>query len=336
MQISIIGAGSWGTALANLLVKNNHQVLLYDVDEKVIAEINNNHTNESKIKNVKLELEVKATTNLKEVLDFSNIVILSVPTKVVRRVLNEIKNNLTEKKVFVNTSKGIEPDTGLRVSEIVYEILTDKLVESFVVLTGPSHAEEVVLGLPTVVTAASNNLSAAKLIQNVFSNDFSFRVYTISDLIGAELGGALKNIYAIASGMLTGLEYGDNARAALITRALVEMERLAVAMGANFKTLSGLVGVGDLIVTTTSYHSRNFQAGLSLAQGNDLQEAVSSIPMVVEGARTTLSAYQMARKLNIETPIIDAVYAILYEEKNVKETIQKLMKRSLKEEFEEL
>lgn len=336
MQISIIGAGSWGTALANLLVKNNHQVLIYDVDEKVILEINNNHTNESKIKNVKLELGVKATNNLNEVLNFSNIIILSVPTKVVRKVLNEIKDNLTEKKIFVNTSKGIEPDTGLRVSEIVYEILTNKLVDSFVVLTGPSHAEEVILGLPTVVTAASSNVSTAKLIQNIFSNDFSFRVYTIKDLIGAELGGALKNIYAIASGMLTGLEYGDNARAALITRALVEMERLAVAMGANYKTLSGLVGVGDLIVTTTSYHSRNFQAGLSLAKGNDLQAAISSIPMVVEGARTTLSAYQMARKLNIETPIIDAVYAVLYDKKDVKKTIQELMKRSLKEEFEEL
>lgn len=336
MKVSIIGAGSWGTALANLLVSNNHQVLIYDVDTKLVEEINNNHTNESKLKGVKIDVNVRATTNLNEVLTFSKIVVLSVPTKVSRIVLNNIKETITESKIFVNTSKGIEPDTGLRISEIVYEILTDKYVESFVALTGPSHAEEVAIGLPTVVTAASNNFESAKLIQQIFSNDFSFRVYTLNDLVGAELGGALKNIYAIASGMLTGLEYGDNARAALITRALVEMERLAVAMGASSKTLSGLVGVGDLIVTTTSYHSRNFQAGLALAKGNNLQEAVSSIPMVVEGARTTLSAYQMARKLNIETPIIDAVYDIIYQEKNVEVTIKALMKRSLKEEFTEL
>ena len=333
MDISIIGAGSWGTALANLLVKNHHQVLIYDVDVKVINEINNLHTNETKLKNVKLESTIKATTDLNDALDFSNIIILSVPTKVARIVLNNIKEMLKSKKIFVNTSKGIEPDTGLRISEIVYEILGD-LVEAFVVLTGPSHAEEVVVGLPTVVSAASNNIEAAKLIQSIFSNDFSFRVYTIDDLVGAELGGSLKNIYAIASGMLTGLKYGDNARAALITRALVEMERLAIAMGASPKTLSGLVGVGDLIVTTTSYHSRNFQAGLSIATGKNLQEAVSSIPMVVEGARTTLSAYQMARKLDIDTPIIDAVYDIIYLQKDVKETIKNLMKRSLKEEFD--
>ena len=333
MNISIIGAGSWGTALANLLVKNHHKVLLFDVDGKIVDEINNLHTNETKLKNAKLENGVKATTNLKEILEFSNIIILSVPTKVSRIVLNNIKSLLQDKKIFVNTSKGIEPDTGLRISEIVYEILGD-LVEDFVVLTGPSHAEEVVIGLPTVVTAASTNPDSAKLIQTLFSNDFSFRVYTINDLVGAELGGSLKNIYAIASGMLTGLKYGDNAKAALITRALVEMERLAVAMGAKKQTLSGLVGVGDLIVTTTSYHSRNFQAGLSIATGKNLQDAVSSIPMVVEGARTTLSAYQMARKLHIETPIIDAVYDIIYLQKDVNETIKNLMKRSLKEEFD--
>lgn len=333
MNVSIIGAGSWGTALANLLVQNGHQVLLYDVDERIIEEINTNHTNQTKLQNAQLSVEVKATNNLATTLDFSNIIILSVPTKVSRIVLQNIKALLKNKKIFVNTSKGIEPGSGLRISEIVYEVLGD-LVEAFVVLTGPSHAEEVVVGLPTVVSAASTDIETAKLIQNIFSNDFSFRVYTIDDLVGAELGGSLKNIYAIASGMLTGLKYGDNARAALITRALVEMERLAVAMGASSKTLSGLVGVGDLIVTTTSYHSRNFQAGLSIATGKNLQDAVSSIPMVVEGARTTLSAYQMARKLNIETPIIDAVYDIIYLQKDVNETIKNLMKRSLKEEFD--
>ncbi len=335
MQISIIGAGSWGTALGNLLVKNKHQVLMYDATIGVVEEINSLHTNKNKLGDIVLEPELKATHSLQEALEYSKIIILSVPTKVVRIVLGNIKKILTEPKVFVNTSKGIEPDTSMRVSEIVYDVIGADLVENFVVLTGPSHAEEVILDLPTLVSVASTDNETAKLVQTIFSNDFNFRVYTIDDLIGAELGGALKNIYAIASGMLTGLEYGDNARAALITRAAVEMERLAIAMGAKSKTLSGLVGIGDLIVTTTSRHSRNFQAGLKLAQGNNLQEAINAIPMTVEGARTTLSAYQVARKLHIETPIIDAVYAVIYEGHDVKTTIKKLMKRSLKDEFTE-
>ena len=333
MRVSVIGAGSWGTALANLLVKNNHEVLVYDVDEAIIEEINTKHTNYSKLKDGVLEVGVIATNDLTKVLEFSNIIVLSVPTKVLRIVLNNIKNIITSKKIFVNTSKGIEPDTCLRISEVVTEVLTDEYIEAFVALTGPSHAEEVILSLPTLVTSVSDNIEAAKLIQTIFSNDFNFRVYTSTDLLGAELGGALKNIYAIASGMLTGVGYGDNARAALITRALVEMQRLALSLGASEKTLLGLSGVGDLIVTTTSYHSRNFQAGLAIAKGKNLKEAVSSIPMVVEGARTTLSAYQMARKQKVETPIIDAVYAVIYEEKDVSETINNLMKRSLKDEF---
>ncbi len=333
MRVSVIGAGSWGTALANLLVKNNHEVLVYDVDEAIIEEINTKHTNYSKLKDGVLEVGVIATNDLTKVLEFSNIIVLSVPTKVLRIVLNNIKNIITSKKIFVNTSKGIEPDTCLRISEVVTEVLTDEYIEAFVALTGPSHAEEVILSLPTLVTSVSDNIEAAKLIQTIFSNDFNFRVYTSNDLLGAELGGALKNIYAIASGMLTGVGYGDNARAALITRALVEMQRLALSLGASEKTLLGLSGVGDLIVTTTSYHSRNFQAGLAIAKGKNLKEAVSSIPMVVEGARTTLSAYQMARKQNVETPIIDAVYAVIYEEKDVSETINDLMRRSLKDEF---
>ena len=333
MKVSVIGAGSWGTALANLLVKNSHEVLVYDVDEKVINEINTNHTNFSKLKDGVLEEGVVATNDLSATLAFSDIIVLSVPTKVLRTVLGNIKRIISSKKIFVNTSKGIEPDTCMRISEVVLDVLTDKYIEAFVALTGPSHAEEVIISLPTLVTAASNNDDAAKLIQEIFSNDLNFRVYTSDDLLGAELGGALKNIYAIASGMLTGIGYGDNARAALICRALAEMQRFTLALGAKEKTLSGLAGIGDLIVTTTSYHSRNFQAGLAIAKGKNLKEALSSISMVVEGARTTLSAYQMARKLNIETPIIDAVYAVIYEENDVSTTINNLMKRSLKNEF---
>ena len=332
MRVSVIGAGSWGTALANLLVKNNHEVLVYDVDEAIIEEINTKHTNYSKLKDGVLEVGVIATNDLTKVLDFSNIIVLSVPTKVLRIVLNNIKNIITSKKIFVNTSKGIEPDTCLRISEVVTEVLTDEYIEAVVALTGPSHAEEVINQLLTVICAVSLNKDAAKKVQSLFNNNKYFRVYTSYDLKGSEICGALKNIYAIASGMLSGCGLGDNAKAGLISRALVEMRRFVVAFGANEDTIYGLTGVGDLVVTTTSMHSRNFQAGYRLATGKYLEETISSMTMVVEGARTVVAAYQYARANNIETPIIDAVYDVLYNKKPVKTAINQLMKRSLKDE----
>ena len=331
-KISVIGAGSWGCALARILGDNGHEVLLYDVDTKTIEEINKFHTNKNKLFEGELPLNVRGTISLNEAVCFSNNILLVVPTKVVRSVLKDINNYLTEKKLFINASKGIEPDTYKRVSEIVNEEINNEYIEGFVALTGPSHAEEVINQKLTMVAAASNVKEHAYKIQKLFNNNVYFRVYRLYDLIGAELGGSLKNVYALGAGICEGLGFGVNARSALITRALIEMKKLAVAMGAKEETLDGLTGMGDLIVTCTSNLSRNYQTGVQIALGNDLNSTLDSMPMVVEGARTCISAYQMARKLNIETPIIDSIYNVLYNRQNPQDVIRDLMSRGLKQE----
>ena len=330
-KISIIGAGSWGTALANILCENNHAVLVYDNDLKTVSDINNLHKIE-KLPGVIIDNSIKATSSIKELLDYSDIIIISVPTKVIRDVLSKIKDEINSPKIFVNTSKGIEPDSFKRISEIVKEVIPKKYFTGFVALTGPSHAEEVVLKLPTTIVSVSECQDHAKLIQNIFSNHINFRVYTGSDLLGSELCGALKNVYAIASGMLEGLGFGDNARAGLITRALVELRRIVIKLGAKPETLFGLTGVGDLIVTTTSHHSRNFQAGVKLAKGSSLEDTINSMSMVVEGVRTCLAAYSIIKKYDIDAPIITAVYRVLYDKIPVAKSLSELFSREFKEE----
>lgn len=331
-KVSIIGAGSWGSALARILGDNHYQVLLYDTDKNTVDEINHFHTNLSKLPVGMLPLKVKATTSIKEVIDFSDIIVLSVPTKVLRSVLNLINEIIDKPKLFVNTSKGLEPDTYLRVSEVLNTTINNHYIKGFVALTGPSHAEEVIRQLPTTICSVSTNKEDAKLIQKIFNNSTYFRVYTGSDLVGSELCSAIKNVYAIASGMLEGCGYGDNARAGLISRALVEMKRIVVAMGGKEDTIYGLTGVGDLVVTTTSHHSRNFQAGVKLAKGSNLTETIASMSMVVEGARTAEAVYEVSKKLNLSTPIIDAVYNVIYRKQSVKKAVAELMNRSLKDE----
>lgn len=331
-QVTVIGAGSWGSALARILGDNGNEVLLYDKDESIIDEINTKHTNISKLPIGNLPQTVKATSDIHQAIAHSDIIVLSVPTKVLRIVLEEIKQVITSKKLFINTSKGLEPKTFLRVSEILYQVIDQKYIQGFVALTGPSHAEEVIRQLPTTICSVSNNREYAIKVQLLFHNSSYFRVYTGSDLIGSELCGAIKNVYAIASGMLEGLGYGDNARAGLISRALVEMRRIVLALGGKEETVFGLTGVGDLVVTTTSHHSRNYQAGLKLAQVNDLEATISSMSMVVEGARTAEAVYEVSKKLHLETPIIDAVYHVIYEKQNVKSAVSELMNRALKDE----
>ena len=331
-KVSIIGAGSWGSALARILGDNHYQVLLYDTDKNTVDEINHFHTNLSKLPVGMLPLKVKATTSIKEVIDFSDIIVFSVPTKVLRSVLNLINEIIDKPKLFVNTSKGLEPDTYLRVSEVLNTTINNHYIKGFVALTGPSHAEEVIRQLPTTICSVSTNKEDAKLIQKIFNNSTYFRVYTGSDLVGSELCSAIKNVYAIASGMLEGCGYGDNARAGLISRALVEMKRIVVAMGGKEDTIYGLTGVGDLVVTTTSHHSRNFQAGVKLAKGSNLAETIASMSMVVEGARTAEAVYEVSKKLNLSTPIIDAVYNVIYRKQSVKKAVAELMNRSLKDE----
>lgn len=331
-KISIIGAGSWGTAQSRILADNGHDVLLFDVDADTVFEINTNHTNISKLGDVKFPASVLATTSIEEAVNYADIIILVVPTAVMRKCLISISKVIQSTKLFVNASKGIEPNTFKRVSEIVYEEIENKYVKGFVALTGPSHAEEVILKLPTFICAASECLENAKIIQSIYSNNTYFRVYTLLDLIGSELGGSLKNIIAIASGMLAGLGYGDNIRAALITRGLTEMIKISVELGAKKETLYGLSGLGDLIVTTMSEHSRNFQAGKKIAQGKDLKQSLKEMTMVVEGARSAMAAYQLVKEKNIDAPIIEAVYDILYNYKDPQTAMSDLMNRKLKSE----
>lgn len=331
-RVAIAGGGSWGTALANLLVDNHHDVLVYDLDQALVDEINQQHTNRSKLGDVVLNEEVKATTNLETLLDFSDVIVLAVPTSVTRIVLSNIKQLLKDRKLFINVAKGLEKDTNDRVSEIVYDEIPKQLIEGFVSLTGPSHAEEVIVKKITSVVAASLDIHHAKRVQHLFSNDTYFRVYTSTDLIGAELGGSLKNIYALASGILDGLGYGINSKSALITRGLIEMKRITVALGGLEETLNGLVGIGDLIVTCMSTFSRNYSAGVMIGGGDDLKTSLSKMTMVVEGVKTCHTAYHLARNLNIETPIIDSVYDILFNEIDPNTVISNLMTRELKSE----
>lgn len=330
--ITVVGAGSWGSGLSLLLSDNKHDVKVYDLDQDVINEINTKHTNEKYLPGAMLPANVVGYTDLGEALKDSEIVLTVVPTKVIRQALKNINQALDHQVIFVNASKGIEPTTFKRVSEIVSEEIDKEKIKGFVALTGPSHAEEVIKRQLTVVSAASENLELAKRVQIIFNNDEYFRVYTLNDLIGAELGGSLKNIIALAAGILAGLGYGDNARAALITRGLAEMRRLAVKVGAKEETLFGLTGIGDLIVTATSLHSRNYQAGFKIGSGKNLKETLASMTMVVEGVRSCEAAYQLAMELNIEMPITFAVYDVIFNEKEPKEVIKKLMQRNLKHE----
>lgn len=330
-KITIIGGGSWGTALANLLIDNQKEVLIYDNNLETVNEINHQHTNASKLKNVCLPASLKATTNLVTALDFSPLIILAVPTSVCRVVLKTINHILKSPKTFCNVSKGLEMVTHKRVSEIVKDEIDGNKLIDYIVLSGPSHAEEVILRKITSVVAASDNLEAAKRIQVTFSNEY-FRVYTSTDLVGVELSGSLKNIFALASGVVDGLGYGINTKAALITRGLIEMKRISMKLGANEATLDGLVGIGDLIVTCTTTLSRNYSAGVCLGEGKTLDETLKEINMVVEGVKTCQSAYFLARELHVETPIIDAIYHILYENSNPEKEIILLMNRKLKNE----
>lgn len=330
--ITVIGAGSWGSALSLILADNHNIVKIYDKNTDLIKEINTNHTNELYLPNSKLPETITGYTNLKEALNECEFVLTVVPTKVIRSVLKEINLQLDHKVIIVNASKGIEPGTFKRVSEIVFEEINSNKLEGFVALTGPSHAEEVIKRQLTVVSASSDKLSLAKKVQILFNNDEFFRVYTLNDLIGAELGASLKNIIALASGIISGLGYGDNARAALITRGLAEMRRLAVKAGAKEETLFGLTGLGDLIVTATSKHSRNFRAGYKIGSGKNLKEALASMTMVVEGVRSCEAAYMYAKKLDVDMPITFAIYDVLFNEREPLDIIKELMSRNLKSE----
>lgn len=325
-KIAVIGAGSWGTALAMVLAENEHEVRLWGHKPEQINEINHNHTNEKYLPNIQLSEAIVGYSSLQQAMENIEMIILAVPTKAIREVLRKICEFQRSPITIVHVSKGIEPDTLLRISEMIEEEMSEDLLKDVVVLSGPSHAEEVSLRHPTTVTVSSKNEEAAKWAQDLFMNQ-NFRVYTNSDVIGVEIGGALKNIIALAAGISDGLGYGDNAKAALITRGLAEIARLGTKMGANPLTFLGLSGIGDLIVTCTSVHSRNWRAGNMLGKGLKLEEVLQNMGMVVEGVRTTKAAHQLSESYEVQMPIADALYQVLFNGFPPKEAVDSLMGR---------
>ena len=330
-KITVFGMGSFGTALANVLAENGHTVLMWGKNEDSVKELNDHHQNKRYLKDVVLDSRIKATSDIKEAANFTDIYLMALPTKAMREVTSEIDSLIDSKKTFIHVAKGIENDTFKRVSEMIEDSISEDRNGGIGVLSGPSHAEEVVIKQPTTVAASSKDEKVSKLIQDLFMNDY-LRVYTNNDLVGVELGGALKNIIAVASGIVAGMGYGDNAKAALMTRGLAEISRLGEKLGADPMTFLGLGGIGDLIVTCTSTHSRNYTLGFKLGQGQTMDEALNEMNMVVEGIYTTNSVYHLAKQQNVDMPITNALYKVLFEDNPVKDSVKDLMGRDKKSE----
>ena len=331
--IAVLGPGSWGTALSQVLNDNGHEVRIWGNISDQIDEINNQHTNKRYFKDILLDEKIKAYHDLEETLKDVDAVLFVVPTKVTRLVAQQVAKVLDHKVVIMHASKGLEPDSHKRLSTILEEEIPADLRSDIVVVSGPSHAEETIVRDITLITAASKDLETAQYVQNLFSNHY-FRLYTNTDVIGVETAGALKNIIAVGAGALHGLGFGDNAKAAIITRGLAEITRLGVALGANPLTYSGLSGVGDLIVTGTSVHSRNWRAGNALGRGESLADIEANMGMVIEGISTTRAAYELAQELGVYMPITQAIYRVIYEGVNIKEAINDIMSNEFKAENE--
>lgn len=331
-KIAVIGAGSWGTALSVSLSGNGHTVKIWDVNQEHLKELSENRENKRYLPEVKLPDLLQISFSVEEAVQDANIVLFSAPAQHFRSALDGALLYLKPEMVLVNVAKGIEQKSLKRLSEIAF----DKLPNArYAVLSGPSHAEEVGRAMPTTLVSASEELGVAEYIQDVFMSDH-LRIYTNSDVIGVELGGALKNIIALGAGVSDGMGYGDNAKAALMTRGITEIARLGVKLGANLSTFSGLTGIGDLIVTCTSMHSRNRRCGILIGEGMKPSEATKKIGMVVEGMYTTEAAYELARKVGVEMPITEQIYHVINESTDAREAVMSLMTRQRKHETEEL
>jgi glycerol-3-phosphate dehydrogenase (NAD(P)+) len=326
--ITVIGAGSWGTTLACLLSDKGYDVTLWAFEKDLVDEINQTRINGIYLPDVTIPDNLKVTNNIEEALKKARYVVNAVPAQYTRLVFKEASACLNNEAVIISVSKGIERGTLLTVSSILKEITKHPVT----VLSGPSFAKEVIKKLPTAVTLATGDINTGIVLQEIFNTQY-FRVYTHDDIIGAEMGGALKNVMAIAAGIAESLGLGNNARASLITRGLIEMTRLAVAIGARERTFSGLSGIGDLVLTCTSPLSRNYTVGMKLGQGLKLKEILGLTKSVAEGVATAESAYALSQKYSIEMPIIEQVYKILYEDKDPSIAVKDLMERSLKSEF---
>lgn len=333
MKVGIIGSGTWGTALAQVLCDNGVDVLIYGKEANQIDDINNNHKNSFYFgSKIKLPHTLRATHNIEDVLKDREIILLSVPTFAMRSVLEQIKPLLGEgKRIFINTAKGFELDTQKSMSTLIREIIPEENRFPVVSLIGPSHAEEVIVRDLTCICAVCVEEIIAKTVASLFSNNY-FRVYTNNDEVGAEIGVAMKNAIALASGILEGLGYGDNARAALCTRGLAEIVRYGVSKGGKLETYLGLTGLGDLIVTCYSFHSRNFQAGLEIGKANSAEEFLKNNKKTVEGINTVKTMYKISLKDKVELPIITCLYMILFENRKPSEVTRYLMSRPIKKE----
>lgn len=331
MKAVVIGSGSWGTGLAQVLCDNKVDVTIYGNCESEINDINENHRNSKYFGGIQIHPDLKATTDI-NVVKGSDIVVLSVPTIAIESVCKQIDEILDKKTIIVNTSKGFHPETFERMSCVIRENISEEHLSSVVSLIGPSHAEEVVIRMLTTICAVSLNEEDAKTVQETFSNEY-LRTYTGTDEIGSEVGVAVKNAIALASGILSGLGYGDNTRAALMTRGLMEMTRFGVAMGGKKETFMGMTGIGDLIVTCTSQHSRNFQAGYEIGKAGTAKIFWETNTKTVEGVRTAKAVHEKARELGIDMPIVNEIYAVLFENKNARESAKQLMTRDLKPEM---
>ena len=327
-RIGVIGAGSWGTALAVTLSGKGHSVRIWDVDPQHLEELEKNRENVRYLPGISFHENLQVAKSVEEALEGADLALFSAPAQHFRSALQNAIPYLKPQMILVNVAKGIEQKTLMRMSEIAFELLPDA---KYAVLSGPSHAEEVGKGLPTTVAAASRDLKLAEEVQDIFITD-RFRVYTTEDVTGVELGGALKNIIALGAGISDGMGFGDNAKAALMTRGLAEMKRLGIKLGADPATFAGLTGVGDLIVTCTSMHSRNRRCGIMIGEGMDRKEATEKVGMVVEGMFTTEAAYDLADREGVEMPITDQLYKVINGKTNAKEAVELLMGRDKKHE----
>lgn len=331
-KVSVIGAGSWGTAIANLLGINGHEVTVWAHREEEVRMLEEKRENISKLPGVKLSEHIRFTGDLQAAVRDKDLLVLAVPSTAVRGTARRMAPDIRQGQIIVNLAKGIEESTLMILTDIIEQEIPGA---NAAVLSGPSHAEEVGRKIPTTVVAGAKDQKTAELIQNIFMNRF-FRVYTSPDMLGIELGGALKNVIALAAGVADGLGCGDNTKAALITRGIVEMSRLGVAMGGHIETFNGLTGTGDLIVTCASVHSRNRKAGYLIGQGRTTQEAMDEVKMVVEGVYSAKAARVLSEKYGVNMPLVEEVNKVLFENKTAREAMEDLMLRDKKIENPEL
>lgn len=331
-KISVLGSGSWGLALALLLHNNGHEVLLWSARPENARKLREKRENPDRLPGVRLPDEIDVLTDMERALKDVDVTVLAVASPYIRSTAHKMAPFVCKDQKIVNVAKGIEEKTLKTLSEVIEEEIPQGNVA---VLSGPSHAEEVGRGLPTTCVISAHSQETAEYLQSIFMSPV-FRVYTTPDILGVELGGALKNVIALAAGTADGLGYGDNTKAALITRGISEMGRLALAMGAKYETLSGLTGMGDLIVTCASKHSRNRRAGYLMGQGYTMQQAMDEVKMVVEGVYSAKAAIALAKKYHVDMPIIEQVNEVLFEDKPAKDAVKELMLRDKKVEHDDL